>query len=140
MSHIETSETKYLWGVEGSTIFLNCGAQRSVNFRMSLWSNCFFQNTYEKLSGFLPCVVRAEIFKTFCSYYGRNDGFINSCWNLLTFSGFRRFGHLSFKVPPAQFWSSGVLRSLSMGLIPTVILRCTAVRKAHLIQLQKIFF
>jgi hypothetical protein len=38
------------------------------------------------LSGFLPCVVRAEILTIFCSYFGRNDDFIDSFWNWLTFS------------------------------------------------------
>ena len=57
----------------------------SVNFRMNLWSHCFSQNMNEKLSGFLPCIVRAEILAIFCSYFGRNDDFINSFWNCLTF-------------------------------------------------------
>ena len=41
----------------------------------------------KKLSGFLPCVVRAEVLTIFCSYFGRNDDFMNSFGNLLTFSG-----------------------------------------------------
>ena len=53
---------------------------------MNLWSHHFSQNTNKKLSGFLPCVVRAEILTIFCSYFGRNDDFINSFWNWLTFS------------------------------------------------------
>ena len=53
---------------------------------MNLWSHRFSQNTNEKLSGFLPCVVRAEILTIFCSYFGRNDDLINSFWNCLTFS------------------------------------------------------
>ena len=43
------------------------------------------QNTKETLSRFLPCVVRAEILTIFCSYFGRNDDFINLFWDLLTF-------------------------------------------------------
>ena len=35
-----------------------------------------------------PEVYRAEILTVFCSYFGRNDNFINSFWNLLTFSIF----------------------------------------------------
>ena len=60
--------------------------QRSVNFRVNIWSHRFSQNTNKKLSGFLPCVVRAEILTVFCSYFVRNDDFINSFWNQLTFS------------------------------------------------------
>ena len=56
-----------------------------------------FQNEFMKLS-FLPkyepkivrisawAQYRAEIFTMFGSYFGRNDNFINSFWNLLTFS------------------------------------------------------
>ena len=33
-----------------------------------------------------PSLQVAEILTIFCSYFGRNDGFINSFWNLLTFS------------------------------------------------------
>ena len=36
------------------------------------------------LSWFLPCVERAEILTIFPSYFGWNDDFINSFWNLLT--------------------------------------------------------
>ena len=35
---------------------------------MNWWNHSFSQNKYEKLSGFLPCVVRAEILTIFCSY------------------------------------------------------------------------
>ena len=52
---------------------------------MNLWSHHFSQNTNKKLSGFLPCVVRAEILIIFCLYSGRNDDMINSFWNWLTF-------------------------------------------------------
>jgi len=40
----------------------------------------------KKLSGFLPSLHRAEILTIFCSYFGRNDGFISPFWNWLTFS------------------------------------------------------
>ena len=53
---------------------------------MSLWSHGFSQNVNKKLSEFLPGVVRAEILTFFCSYFGRNDDFINSLWNCLTFT------------------------------------------------------
>ena len=52
---------------------------------MNLWSHHFSQDMNEKVSGFLPCVVRAEILTILCSYFGRNDDFINSSWNCLTF-------------------------------------------------------
>ena len=58
----------------------------SGNFRMNLWSHRLSQNTNEKLSRFLPSLHRAEILTIFRSYFGRNDDFINSFWNLLTFS------------------------------------------------------
>ena len=61
---------------------------RSLKFRMNLWSHSFSQNTNEKLSGFLPCKVRVKILTIFCSYFGRNDDFIKSYWNQLTFSIF----------------------------------------------------
>ena len=57
---------------------------------MSLWSHCFSQNMNRKLQGFLPCTVphySAEILTLFGSYFGRNDDFIDSFWNLLTFTG-----------------------------------------------------
>ena len=55
---------------------------------MNLWSHCFSKkNMNAKLSWFLPCSVRAEILTIFCSYFGRNDDFINSFWSLLTFRG-----------------------------------------------------
>ena len=57
---------------------------------MDLWSHCFSQNMDQKMQGFLPCCVaqyRAEIITIFSSYFGRNDNFINSFWNLLTFKG-----------------------------------------------------
>ena len=46
---------------------------------MNLWSHRFSQNTNS--------VVRAEILTIFCSYFGRNDDFINLFWNCLTFNG-----------------------------------------------------
>ena len=57
---------------------------------MNFWSHHFSQNMNEKLLGFLPCGVRAEILKIFCSCFGRNDDLINSFWNLLTFSSRKR--------------------------------------------------
>ena len=36
------------------------------------------KNTNKKLSGFLPSLHRAEILTILCSYFGRNDDFINS--------------------------------------------------------------
>ena len=52
---------------------------------MNLWSHRFSQNTNKKLSKFLPSLHRAEILTFFCSYFGRNDDFLNSFWNCLTF-------------------------------------------------------
>ena len=52
--------------------------------RLNLWSHRFSQMRTKKMSGFLPCVVRAEILTIFCSYFGRNDVFINSFGNYLT--------------------------------------------------------
>ena len=53
---------------------------------MNLWSHRFSQNVNKKLSGFLHSHYRAEILTIFGSHFGRNDDFINSFWNLLTFS------------------------------------------------------
>ena len=39
-----------------------------------------------KLIRFLPSLHRTEILTIFCSYFERNDDFINSFWNCLTFS------------------------------------------------------
>ena len=55
---------------------------------MNLWSHRFSQNINQILQGFLPCTVphyRAEILTILGSYFGRNNDFINSFWNLLTF-------------------------------------------------------
>ena len=46
-----------------------------------------YERNIVKISA-LYCTVphyRAEILTIFCSYFGRNDDFINSFWNLLTF-------------------------------------------------------
>ena len=51
-------------------------------FRMNLWSHRFFQNTKEN------SLHRAEILTIFRLYFGRNDDFINSFWNCLTFNRF----------------------------------------------------
>ena len=53
---------------------------------MNLWGHRFSQNTNKKLSRFLPSPHRAEILTIFCSYFGRNNDFINSFWNWLTFN------------------------------------------------------
>ena len=67
------------------TLFFN-PEERSDIFRMNLWSQRFSQNTNKKLSRFLPSLHRAEILTIFRLYFGRNDDFINSFWNCLTFS------------------------------------------------------
>ena len=49
--------------------------------------NSLFLPKYEqKLSRFLPWVLKAEILTIFGSYFGRNDDFLNSFWNSLTFN------------------------------------------------------
>ena len=53
---------------------------------MNLWSHRFSQNMNKKLSELLPSLHRAEILTIFRLYFGRNDDFINSFWNCLTFS------------------------------------------------------
>ena len=55
---------------------------RSVNFSLDLWSHRFSQNTNKE---FLPSLHRPEILTIFSSYFGRNDDFIKSSWNCLTF-------------------------------------------------------
>ena len=55
-------------------------SSRSDNFRIKSWSHCFSQNTNKKLSWFLPSLHKAEILTIFCSYFGKNDDFINPFW------------------------------------------------------------
>ena len=45
----------------------------------------------------LSVLARAEILKIFCSYFGRNDDFINLFWDLLTFSKLTRI-FVNFRV------------------------------------------
>ena len=67
-----------------------------------------FQNEFMKLSflpKYEPNIVRiaalyvphhrAEILTIFGSYFGRNDDFINSFWNLLTFNKCTKLGKIS---------------------------------------------
>ena len=46
----------------------------------------FSQNMNKKLSRFLPSLYKAEILTIFCSYFVRNEDFINKFWDYLTFS------------------------------------------------------
>ena len=80
---------------------------------MNKWSHRFSQNTNEKLSEFLLCVVRAEILTIFCLYSERNDDFINSFWNKLTF---RR---IFFKFQN-YFYNSNLPRYTSLSTFQTV--------------------
>ena len=52
---------------------------------MNFWSHHFSQNMKKKCQDFWPTHYRAEIPTIFCSYFRRNDDFINSFKNLLTF-------------------------------------------------------
>ena len=54
-------------------------------FQNEFMKSSFLPKYKQKLSGFLPFVVKAEIWTIFGSYFGRNDDFINSFWNCLTF-------------------------------------------------------
>ena len=47
---------------------------------MNLRSYRFSQNTNTNFSRFLPSLQRADILTMFCSYFGRDDDFINSFW------------------------------------------------------------
>ena len=62
-----TKTIKKSWGslIQGTT--LNCNAQ------------------WVKVLKVLSSLPSAEILTIFCSYFGRNDDFINSFWNCLTF-------------------------------------------------------
>ena len=57
----------------------------------------------KKLSGFLPSLHRAVILRIFCSYFGRNDDFINSFRNCLTFNKFILSSRL---IGPPKDWAS----------------------------------
>ena len=64
----------------------------------------------------LPCTVphyRAEIFTIFGSYFGRNNDFINSFWNLLTFTVlyFTLLGKIARHKP--ELWDRLSYRDLS---------------------------
>ena len=47
-------------------------------FQNEFMKSLFLPKYEQKLSRFLPCVVKAEILTIFGSYFGRNDDFINS--------------------------------------------------------------
>ena len=65
--------------------------QTTGNFRMNLWSHRFSQNTNKNLLRFLPSLHdRVKILTIFPSYFGRNDNFIKSSWNCLTFIYFQK--------------------------------------------------
>ena len=53
----------------------------SVILRKNLWSHRFSQNTNKKFALYSA----SKNPDNFCSYFGRNDDFISSFWNQLTF-------------------------------------------------------
>ena len=90
---------------------------------MKSWSHCFSKNMNQILLGF--CSVRAEILTIFGSYFGRNDDFINSFCNLLTF---RRGRNSHFKRNTIKYvltFLSGLFHNITLFwayLIPRALL------------------
>ena len=92
---------------------MSCPISRSstrIHVKVSQFQNEFMkhrlsQNTDKKL----PSLHRAKILTIFRSYFGRNDDFINSFWNCLTFSKYSNFARASGLVlcimRPNNFWS-----------------------------------
>ena len=60
----------------------------SVNFRINLWSHHYSKIWTKYCMDFWPVVW--QILTIFDSSFGRNDDFINSFWNLLTFRRLRK--------------------------------------------------
>ena len=58
--------------------------------------------------------MRAEILTFFCSYFGRNDDFINSFWNLLTF---RESSHVQLRMSLSTV-AMGTLLEFQYILVP----------------------
>ena len=55
--------------------------------RVDIWLNYLFLFHWEICTTILLHSKGQKFWQFFCSYFGRNDDFINSFWNLLTFSG-----------------------------------------------------
>ena len=77
-------ETPSKWKLSPGKVHSNFCVLLKV--RMNLWSHRFSKKHDEKLTIILPSLHRAEILAIFRSYFGRNDDFINSFRNYLTFS------------------------------------------------------
>ena len=66
-----------------------CSLASVSKFQNEFMKTSFLPKYEPKFVRILPCSVtqyRAEILTIFCSYFGRNDDFKNSFWNLVTFS------------------------------------------------------
>ena len=69
--------------------FENSTTRIAIQWLFAEWN---YQNNFEHfyynncIQGFLPSLHRAEILTIFRLYFGRNDDFIKSFWNWLTFS------------------------------------------------------
>ena len=73
-----------------SSLFHFCYT-RLIFLKVSKFQNEFTKSSFlpkyeqKNCQDFFPVYCRAEILTIFRSYFGRNDDFINSFWNLLTF-------------------------------------------------------
>ena len=54
---------------------------------MEFTQSSFLPKYEQKMSGFLPYTLQDRNPANFCSYFGRNNDFVNLFWNLPTFSG-----------------------------------------------------
>ena len=70
---------------------------------MNLWSHRFSQKISQD---FCPHYT-TEILPIFCLYFGRNDDFINSFWNCLTFTMYRKSNHIF--VLPNNTWKNTII-------------------------------
>ena len=87
---------------------------------MNLWSHGFPKIWTKNCKDFCPVVwqYRAKILAIFGSYFGKNDDFINSFWNLLTYKYlflFWLFRHLSYFSKWYDSWTEGPIPSSSEG-------------------------
>ena len=113
------------WSSWKDHMFAKVFLARSINFRKKRWSHCFSKNVNQKLE-FCPVVWHSTGQKSvqfLGSCFGRNDDFINSFWNLLTFkwSRIKRSKHL---------WPFFTVQSLR-GVLGTRKLLCFRSKLQH---------
>ena len=121
---------------------INIKQWRSENFRKNLWSHRFSQNTYQKLSEFLPFEVRAEISTIFFINYsvinwplgeascfcGWNSNRIRSlCMLIISFFCVLSLNLLTF--PIVCLFEAGEFSLQNQFALPKIILSVTSFSK-----------